>query len=165
MLFGTSGRIGRARFWLGVMILLAATIVVFAILAGLGLRQVHAVTTTVTTVTDNAPGVPSTSHGCSIALTPWGNVLLTVLLAYPWAALGIRRRHDRANPGCDVIAVIALAVLASLFTALGQGSTLSVAILGLFDFLGSLWPFVVLGCLRGTLGPNEYGPDPTASRP
>jgi uncharacterized membrane protein YhaH (DUF805 family) len=27
----------------------------------------------------------------------------------------------------------------------------------------SIWAFVELGCLRGTAGPNKYGPDPLAS--
>jgi uncharacterized membrane protein YhaH (DUF805 family) len=26
----------------------------------------------------------------------------------------------------------------------------------------SIWAFVVLACLRGTRGPNRYGPDPLA---
>lgn len=29
----------------------------------------------------------------------------------------------------------------------------------------SLWAFVELGCLRGTIGPNQYGADPIAPAP
>jgi uncharacterized membrane protein YhaH (DUF805 family) len=27
--------------------------------------------------------------------------------------------------------------------------------------IGPLWAFIETGCLRGTLGDNDYGPDPT----
>lgn len=165
LLFGTDGRIGRGRFWLGVLMLFIATMVVFAILAAFGLREVHTATSTVTTAVDNgAPGAPSTSESWTVTLVPWGSFLLTVLLAYPWAVLGIKRRHDRANRGWDVIAFIALSVLVTLLAALGQGQTTLAGILGVIEFLGGLWLFVVLGCLRGTAGPNTYGPDPIGPR-
>jgi uncharacterized membrane protein YhaH (DUF805 family) len=32
--------------------------------------------------------------------------------------------------------------------------------LSLVAFAISIWGFVELGCLRGTDGPNTYGPDP-----
>ena len=32
--------------------------------------------------------------------------------------------------------------------------------LGLAAFAVGVWAFVELGCLRGTIGPNRYGPDP-----
>ena len=34
--------------------------------------------------------------------------------------------------------------------------------LAIFIIVG-LWFFVELGCLRGTVGPNQYGPDPLGS--
>lgn len=30
-------------------------------------------------------------------------------------------------------------------------------------FIGSLWYFIEAGCLKGTVGPNRFGPDPRAS--
>ena len=33
--------------------------------------------------------------------------------------------------------------------------------LWLVPILGPLWAFVETGCLRGMIGPNRYGPDPT----
>ena len=33
-------------------------------------------------------------------------------------------------------------------------------ILQLISFAIAVWGFVEIGCLRGTVGPNRYGPDP-----
>lgn len=33
--------------------------------------------------------------------------------------------------------------------------------IGVIPIVGPLWAFVEAGCLRGTLGPNRFGPDPT----
>jgi uncharacterized membrane protein YhaH (DUF805 family) len=33
-------------------------------------------------------------------------------------------------------------------------------VLHLVAFAITVWAFVELGCLRGTVGPNQYGPDP-----
>ena len=37
-------------------------------------------------------------------------------------------------------------------------------ILGLAGFGISIWALVELGFLRGTVGPNQYGPDPLEGR-
>jgi uncharacterized membrane protein YhaH (DUF805 family) len=33
--------------------------------------------------------------------------------------------------------------------------------IGLIPIIGAIWAFVEVCCLRGTEGPNSYGPDPT----
>jgi uncharacterized membrane protein YhaH (DUF805 family) len=35
-----------------------------------------------------------------------------------------------------------------------------VIILGIASIGISLWFFIEFGCMRGTIGPNPYGPDP-----
>ena len=42
----------------------------------------------------------------------------------------------------------------------GGGFILSLASLAIF-----IWAFVELGCLPGTPGPNQYGPDPLGNPP
>jgi uncharacterized membrane protein YhaH (DUF805 family) len=37
---------------------------------------------------------------------------------------------------------------------------ISGAIIWALGFAVLVWAFVELGCLRGTLGPNRFGPDP-----
>jgi len=50
----------------------------------------------------------------------------------------------------------------------GIGRGIDLAGIGLVFSLASLavsiWAFVELGCLRGTVGTNQYGPDPLAGR-
>ena len=43
-----------------------------------------------------------------------------------------------------------------------DGSTIMATVLGLAAFAIGIWAFVELGCLRGTIGVNPYGPDPVA---
>ena len=33
--------------------------------------------------------------------------------------------------------------------------------INIIPYIGSIWAFIETGCLRGTVGPNTYGPDPT----
>jgi uncharacterized membrane protein YhaH (DUF805 family) len=47
-------------------------------------------------------------------------------------------------------------VLASAANRMEGGGFL----LHLAGFAITVWAFVELGCLRGTVGPNRYGPDP-----
>ena len=34
-------------------------------------------------------------------------------------------------------------------------------LINFIPIIGPLWAFIELGCLRGTMGPNLYGADPT----
>jgi uncharacterized membrane protein YhaH (DUF805 family) len=34
-------------------------------------------------------------------------------------------------------------------------------LIGFIPYIGAFWLLIELGCLRGTVGPNTYGPDPT----
>jgi uncharacterized membrane protein YhaH (DUF805 family) len=53
-----------------------------------------------------------------------------------WLAVAAKRWHDRGKSGWWTLIV-------------------------LVPFIGGIWMFVEAGCLRGTVGPNNYGPDPT----
>jgi len=44
-----------------------------------------------------------------------------------------------------------------------QMDDLGFLILHVVSFAITVWAFVELGCLRGTLGPNQYGPDPLSN--
>jgi uncharacterized membrane protein YhaH (DUF805 family) len=51
-------------------------------------------------------------------------------------ALGAKRCHDRDKTGWFML-------------------------IGMIPIVGAIWLFIELGCLRGTVGENQYGPDPT----
>ena len=61
--------------------------------------------------------------------------LLGLAMIYPAIALYAKRWHDRGKSGWW-------------------------SLIGLIPIIGSIWVVVELGFLRGTPGPNSYGPDP-----
>jgi uncharacterized membrane protein YhaH (DUF805 family) len=66
-----------------------------------------------------------------------GGVVLVVGLPLLWVsvALAVKRWHDRGKSGAWVL-------------------------VNLIPYIGSFWSFIECGCVRGTQGPNAYGPDP-----
>lgn len=103
------------------------------------------------------------------------NFLVFAGLAYPAYCLAVKRRHDRGNRGIDVLGYIALGlVLLMAVTIVASGAPFTdapfplaavAAVISLFVGLQaySIYMLVVLGLLRGTDGPNEYGPAPLTS--
>jgi uncharacterized membrane protein YhaH (DUF805 family) len=89
---------------------------------------------------------------------------VAIALAYPTYALMVKRFQDRNRPGffaffplatlygvnmLETVGIIAREPKNALHTAL------SLLALGM-----SLWILIDLGILRGTQGPNRFGPDP-----
>lgn len=64
-------------------------------------------------------------------------LLFALAALYPSICVGIKRWHDRGKSGWWTLIV-------------------------LIPVIGWIWAFVELGCLKGTDGPNSYGPDPLA---
>jgi uncharacterized membrane protein YhaH (DUF805 family) len=70
--------------------------------------------------------------------------------------IGIKRLHDRDKSGWWLLVFFLLpAVLSGLGTTIGFAILFSLASLAV-----SIWGVVELGFLRGSAGPNQYGPDP-----
>jgi uncharacterized membrane protein YhaH (DUF805 family) len=131
------GRIGRARFWFGVAIILAVSLTLYLLsvwLAG--------------------------PYSAAARL----NMLLSVLLFYPAYALMAKRFQDRNKPGSIafvgllIVYTINAAHVAGLLRDDQPGMLLTVTDLLLVGI--NLWFLVELGLLKGTQGPNAYGPDP-----
>lgn len=74
----------------------------------------------------------ATHEGNYLAVGVFG--LLLLALIYPSVCICIKRFHDRGKSGWWVL-------------------------IGLIPVVGSIWYLVELGFLRGTRGPNQYGPD------
>lgn len=148
----TTGRISRKTWWIGVVVLLIAGVILSAIFGAIGL------------------GATATSAG-------WGSVIVALLLLYPGYCIGIKRRQDRGNNGLDLKILYGLTVLSTLIQALGIGITTTdigngvliptpagwlmtlLVILGIFG----IYMLVQLGFLKGTQGSNAYGADPVDS--
>jgi uncharacterized membrane protein YhaH (DUF805 family) len=84
---------------------------------------------------------------------------------YPWAALMVKRFHDRNRPGYFVMFMLVPVVIKGATDLLGitgdpfNQNALDYVFLAIFVVV-AVWFFVELGCLRGSVGPNQYGPDP-----
>jgi uncharacterized membrane protein YhaH (DUF805 family) len=65
------------------------------------------------------------------------DAVVNLLLLWPAIAVAVKRWHDRDKPGWWVLIV-------------------------LLPLIGGLWALIDNGCLRGTVGPNRFGPDPVA---
>ena len=85
-------------------------------------------------------------------------MVIYVALAISSIAVGIKRLHDRNKSGWWLLVFYLLpAVLSGIDTATGM------TIFSLASAAVSIWMIVELGFLRGTPGPNQYGPDPLAA--
>jgi uncharacterized membrane protein YhaH (DUF805 family) len=76
-------------------------------------------------------------------------------------ALGAKRLHDRNKSAWWLILFYLVpGVLDSIGEQFGGASL----VFSLAAFALSIWGLVELGFLRGTVGPNQYGPDPLRAR-
>ncbi len=162
------GRIGRGRWWLGVVILIVAGIIVSIILSMLGFGMSFGA------MMGGTPESIAAAASAGASRAAWGSVISFIIFAYPSYALSIKRRHDRDSNGLDLQIYYALSFILLLLQALGVGmSTMDVgngvvvptpsmpmAILSIIMLIYGIYMLVVLGFLRGTAGPNRYGPDP-----
>jgi uncharacterized membrane protein YhaH (DUF805 family) len=151
LLFGFSGRINRAKWWLAFLI--SAIIgVVASIVSGV------------------------TSYGVGAAVT------LLAFIPQFWISLAasVKRLHDlNRTGGWLVLFYLGPALLVIVFFVIAGIDVLAAllsdkaldpvifarvgitgAIIGLLIFILGVWSLIWFGCLRGTVGPNQYGPDP-----
>jgi uncharacterized membrane protein YhaH (DUF805 family) len=141
LLFGFTGRINRAKYWLAALIyfiigLVMATIGYFA---------------------EEAPAFQILNAVVSI-----GTLISSI-------AVGLKRLHDRDKSGWWLLlfylvpSLLAGIGAIAFFYGVGAeaaGGMISGAIIWALGFAVLVWAFVELGCLRGTPGPNRFGPDP-----
>jgi len=91
--------------------------------------------------------------------------VITLVFLYPLLAVWVKRLHDRGRPGYTVIAFVVPWLLHQIMNLIGitgdptAFSSLDVLFFGINIVIG-IWFVVDLGLLRGTRGPNQYGPDP-----
>jgi len=131
LLFGFSGRINRAKYWIAAGIYTAAMLIVGLLFFLLGLGM--------------------------LLYVAFAVVYLVMIVS--GIAVGIKRLHDRNKSGWWLLLFY---VVPGVLSGIGS------ALCGwhwLFDgpaYAISIWALVELGILRGTSGPNQYGPDPLA---
>jgi uncharacterized membrane protein YhaH (DUF805 family) len=101
------------------------------------------------------------------------SVLFQLAVAWPGVALLVKRIHDRNKSGWlvwvlygpmilavlfSIAAIFAIALSSSEIASLGMIS----GILWIIVVAVAIWFFVEFGCMRGTVGVNQYGADPVS---
>lgn len=92
------------------------------------------------------------------------SAIVDLAFTYPEFAVAVKRGHDRNLPVWLLAIFFAAGALLDLLTVLGWAGTerdevAALAIAVPFTVVG-LALLVELGFRRGTVGPNQYGPDP-----
>jgi uncharacterized membrane protein YhaH (DUF805 family) len=132
---GFHGRIGRQTFWIATAVLAVAELVSHLIAGQFEGERLSAI--------------------------------VDLAFTYPEFAVSIKRAHDRNMPVWLLMIFFGGSAVLDLLSVLGLAgsdetpSMLSLAIAVPFTVFG-LALLVELGFRRGTVGPNQYGPDPLA---
>jgi uncharacterized membrane protein YhaH (DUF805 family) len=135
----TEGRIGRKMWWIGHIILGVIGIIVTFSVAGL--------------------------FGHMSFVTRFFNLIYVLVVAYPAYAVSAKRFQDRNKSGALGAILIGISALSALLNLFGLGTdpvhpgAVSI-ILGIAMMIVAIWYLIELGILRGTVGDNQYGPDP-----
>jgi uncharacterized membrane protein YhaH (DUF805 family) len=142
-----NGRINRATYWLGTIILI---VVMLLIAFGVG----------------GLLGVSIMAPDFRFKLI---SLVLGALVLYPAAAMMVKRLHDRDRPAGLAGFFLAPGLIKNLTDVIGVTGNPAAPnildfLLGVLAFIAGIWVFVDLGCLRGSTGTNQYGPDPLAEK-
>src|SRR5215470_9817863 len=88
--------------------------------------------------------------------------ILCLPLLWIGLAVAVKRLHDRGKSAWWLIVFCVVpAILGGIAYLIGMAA----AVLHIVSFGITVWAFVELGCLRGTRGPNRFGPDPLTLSP
>jgi len=107
----------------------------------------------------------------------WKGLFLAVLGVIPFAAaigvpIGLLGRLDSLNSGEGIMLLSGIAALLVMVPMLWVSLAIAVkrwhdrnksglwVLIGFIPYIGWLWALIECGCLRGTAGPNAFGPDP-----
>ncbi|MBM3529456.1 MAG: DUF805 domain-containing protein [Alphaproteobacteria bacterium] len=134
LLFTYEGRINRGKFWLAVLAYIVISVVIVMLLF-----------------------IPIL--GWIAAAAGYIGMLVSGVM------VGIKRLHDRDKSGWWIALFVGVPMVLGAAGAwinyqLEEDVTSGSMVLSLVSFAISLWGFIELGCLRGTAGQNQYGPDP-----
>ena len=135
LFFSFSGRINRAKYWLASLLLIPAfLLLVFLIVGSLA----------------NAGDAMA-----ALVLIPL--LIIVVGAIYSGLAIAAKRLHDRDKSAWWLLLFY---VVPGLLQAVGDSLGDVGFMFYILSFAISIWALVELGFLRGTAGPNRFGPDP-----
>ena len=163
-LFRFEGRINRAEFWLAVLIILCSMMFVLMVLAGFG--KIFGIAHRIFAI--DIFGIAASFQfakddpASKTALFPQIiTIPMTVVFAWVYAAASIKRLHDRNKSGWWMVPFLVAPGLFGRFED-WLGDSYAAALFGLVVFVLYIWGFIEMSFLKGTPGPNRFGPDPLA---
>jgi uncharacterized membrane protein YhaH (DUF805 family) len=156
LLFSFKGRINRKPWWVASIAAGFTASLLTAILEALARSSGEGIINPVTHQLE-----PTGILGLAISVIG----LFNAWIAF---ALSVKRLHDRDRSGwwllwqILVITVAVILIVVAIAVPKEQGALWYVlaGAAGLAAFAISVWLFVEIGFLRGTQGPNRFGPDP-----
>jgi uncharacterized membrane protein YhaH (DUF805 family) len=172
-LFSFEGRINRAKWWYALFASSAACLVFLSILAftigaitGAGVKSVDV---GLLNWLRNFPSFPFTVSFRNTAPSP--AVVLFYAMGAPIFVVGmwfltaatVKRLHDRDKSGWWIVPFFIAPGLLDRLSDWIDAPTAAVFVSAIAFGL-TIWCFVEMLCLRGTRGPNRFGPDPLAPR-
>ena len=99
----------------------------------------------------------------------WGAYLGALAALYA-AAFVLGAVFEEGSPGITVGIVVCYGLWMWVFFAISakrwhdRGKSAWWILVNFIPVIGGIWHFIEVGCLRGTIGPNQYGADPTGDR-
>jgi uncharacterized membrane protein YhaH (DUF805 family) len=167
-LFGFDGRINRAKIWIFIAIAIVAYLVfgiLFSVIFGgsIFFLMMMAATRPAALFASGGPAIAGVIAFCAFYL----------FIFYVGLAVSAKRLHDRNKGAIWLVIFIVLPFVLNIAGAIvappdlttGMPSTNPIKmVLSIAAFILTIWGFVELYCLRGTVGDNQYGPDPLAGK-
>ncbi|MGH8515180.1 MAG: DUF805 domain-containing protein [Gammaproteobacteria bacterium] len=155
LLFGFSGRINRAKWWLTILITIIINVVVQIIVnvsetVGGILAIIAFIVVMWIGLAAGAKRLHDLNRTAAWLVVFYGVPFLLLIVLIAYAGLSVGAALLTGGEGLDP----------SLLTGLGG---VAIIIVVLIMAVG-IWSLIWLGCLRGTVGPNQYGPDPLEGR-
>jgi uncharacterized membrane protein YhaH (DUF805 family) len=159
------GRLGRARWWLGTFVIgLASLVIIWVILRLLKVPAGYQLD----------PSIDPGERSRYARLFVYAYAASTAMIAYPAVALMKKRLNDRDRPSwlwavfwAPIIPYIAVTLFEigteAADAPLDSTSSALLFVVHAAISIITIWAIVELGFLRGTPGPNRYGPDPLAA--
>jgi uncharacterized membrane protein YhaH (DUF805 family) len=172
LLFAFHGRINRGRLFLSLVLQLGAVTIIglpaigaMALMGGLEHRGLQFDTQDLLGLLDPAAwqaafGRFKTASGAEMVSLVF-RAVVSPLAAWCYLAGAVKRLHDRDRSGWWTIPFIVLPGLVAQFDDRIGDSVLATVIDAAASVL-FLWGMIEIWLLKGTRGPNRYGPDPLA---
>jgi uncharacterized membrane protein YhaH (DUF805 family) len=141
-LFSLEGRISRSQLWLRWFVPLIAISLVLLVMSLF------------------AAAADSAAAGTFLVI--W--LIFSLVTVWPDIAVMVKRIHDRNKTGWLVLAYWIPAGLQLILFFADASDNAAGSILDLITGAVAIWFLIEFGCMRGTVGTNQYGPDPAPPR-